>query len=319
MPTLPPFALEVLRGVGQVVFCNSALSGALITGGLCIGDPYLAGLALAGSASATATAHAAGIDKGAIRDGLMGYNGALVGCAFSVFLPYTIELQALATVTGSAASAVLAQKLGTWTAPVPQWTLAFNITALAALALVQPFAEAQTEDAQQSEESDTELGVADWCAGLLSGISQIFVVNKPLAGLVILGGIASISPLAAAATLMGSLIGLVVGAAVGGDPNDLKAGIWGYNPALTALAVSIFFVPLGQPFMALACGGAAVTTLIFVGMKAVTASTIQAPCLTLPFCAVASACFLMGGRHAGLVHARVPHSPEANLRAYRAA
>jgi len=303
--------------MGQVLFCNSALSGALITGGLCIGDPCLAGLALAGSASATATAHAAGVDKSAIRDGLMGYNGALVGCAFSVFLPYTIELQALATVTGSAASAILAQKLGMWTAPVPQWTLAFNITALAALALVQPFAEAQTEDVQQSEESDTEFGIADWCGGLLSGVSQIFVVNSPLSGFLILGGIAAISPLAAVATLMGSLVGLVVGAAVGVDANDLKAGIWGYNPALTALAVSIFFVPLGWPFMALACGGAAVTTLTFAAMKVATATAIQAPCLTLPFCAVASACFLMGGRHAGLVHARAPHSPEANLRAYR--
>jgi len=304
--------------MGQVLFCNSAYSGALMAGGLFIGDPWLAGLALAGSASATATAHAAGVDKGAIRDGLMGYNGALVGCAFSVFLPYSIEMQALATMTGSAASVVVAQQVGAWTAPVPQWTLVFNIVALAALAFVQPFAEVQTEDVKQPEESSIELGVRDWCAGLLSGVSQIFVVNNPLSGLLILGGIASISPWAAAATLMGSLVGLVTGAAVGGDANDLKAGIWGYNPALTALAVSIFFVPLGWPYMALACGGAAVTTLVFVGMKAAASSTIQAPCLTLPFCAVASACFLTGGRHAGLVHARVPHSPEANLRAYRA-
>jgi len=160
---------------------------------------------------------------------------------------------------------------------------------------------------------------SDWIAGFLNGISQIFVVSNPISGILILLGIALYSPWAAAAALFGSVLGAGAAFVYGADAEEVQDGIWGFNPALTALAVSIFFVPLGRPFQALVCGGALATVAAFIGLKAAVWSTFQSPCMTLPFCAVASGCFLLGGRVPGLVRARAPHSPEVNMQAYRAA
>lgn len=314
-PPVHPFILEVLRGLGQVVFCNSTLTGTLVVAGLFFADPKLAGLALTGCASATATARLVGADAGATTAGLMGYNGALAGCAFSVFLlGIPLEWKALATVVGGIVSTLITVMLGRLIAPAPQFTWAFNITVLAALAYYRPF---------QGEAGATTprlrlnmLEVYDWVCGCLKGVSQIFVSNNEVTGLLILLGIFTYSPFAAAATLSGSAIGAVTAYVVGADAEEVEEGIWGFNPALTALAVSVFFVPLGLPYAVLAVGGAAAAAVSFIGFKATVFGAIQAPCLTLPFCAVASCCYLLGGRVPGLVRARVPHSPEANLQAY---
>lgn len=63
------------RGVGQVIFLNDRKCGIIIGTALGVADPYLFGLAILGTATATITAHAAGLDKNSIKDGLLGYNG----------------------------------------------------------------------------------------------------------------------------------------------------------------------------------------------------------------------------------------------------
>ena len=108
---VPSFADEVLRGVGQVIFLNSPTSGAITLTALAIGDPWLGALAALGTTSATAAAHACRLDPGGISAGLFGYNGCLVGCAFSVFLGQPAPATALATVAGAALTAPLAAAL----------------------------------------------------------------------------------------------------------------------------------------------------------------------------------------------------------------
>lgn len=87
----------------------------------------------------------------------------------------------------------------------------------------------------------------DWALSPLVGISQIFVVESAISGALILAGIAVYSKEAAAHTLLGSTIGVATGVAMGADPSAITAGLWGFNPALTSLAVSVFFTPSG-PF-----------------------------------------------------------------------
>lgn len=317
LPQMPPVLDESLRGVGQVVFCNSAWSGAIIAGGLCYADPWLAALAAAGCASATLTARAAGLDAGGISAGLMGYNGALVGCAFAVFLGLPAEPTVAATLAGGAASAFATASLGKVLTSVPQWTLAFNLTAITGLCLLRP-AVAAADASSQAAMAFSDLTAFDWCASLLTGVSQIYVVNDPVAGALMLAGIAAYSWGAAAATLLGSVAGVLTAVAFGADAAEVRAGLWGFNPALAALAVSIFFVPLGSSALALAFGGAVAAAVANVWIKGAFAELLQAPACTVPFCLVASVCYLLGGRAPGLVLAARPHSPEENLRAFRA-
>lgn len=313
---LHPFALEIFRGMGQVVFCNSTLTGAAITAGLLLGDPKLAVLGLLGCTTATATARVIGANAEATSAGLLGYNGALVGCAFSVFLDYPPGIVAAATVGGSAASAVLASKLGSFTAPVPQWTWAFNIIVLGSLAMMKGPAN-DDADAEIQPVRFGELDPLAWTSAFFAGVSQIFLVDNAYSGALMVAGIASYSPFAAAATLGGSALGALSGLFFCKDAAEVEAGLWGFNPALTALAVSVFFVPTGPQYAALVCGGAVVAAIATIGVKAGFQSTVETPCCTVPFCIIASAAFLLGGRVPGLVHAKIPHSPEVNLRAFR--
>ncbi|CAE7396912.1 asnS [Symbiodinium natans] len=291
-PPVHPFFMEVLRGMGQVVFCNSALSGAAIAGGLLIGDAELGVTALAGVTAATLTARAASVDHQAISDGLMGYNGALVGCALAVFQPGIPLWTAIAgtigctpqlctslamvglTAAGAAATVPLAAKLGPLLAPVPQYTIAFNAIVLAVLAGFTLMLPPKTKTSPEPPARGSVVGflfrsgaIPDMIEASLHGVSQIFVANHAGTGLMVLGGIFCYSPAAAAVTFAGSLLGSLTAILLRQDVDEVMDGLWGYNSALTALAVSIFFVPLGVPFAMLACGGAMASTLATIGFK----------------------------------------------------
>ena len=257
-----PTADASLRGVGQVVFCNSPVSGGVFLAALASADPWLASLATAGVTSATVSAKVTGLDASAVSAGLAGYNGCLVGCAFSVFLgaPAWSSPVALATLLAAAATAPLSAALKPACGSVPQWTWAFNLTTLSVLGYVRPFAEAAPPPAE------VPLTAVEWACAPLVGVSQIFVVNSPLSGALLLGGIGYYSPGCAAHTLLGSVVGVATAVGMGAPASEIGMGLWGFNPALTALAVSVFFVPSPQSY-ALAAGGAAATTAVFGGLK----------------------------------------------------
>jgi urea transporter len=308
------------RGIGQVLFLNCPTSGLILLGGLAVGDPYLSVLAATGAGTATATASLAGLDKGALKDGLWGYNGCLVGCATAVFvnpLPavgWTTAVTAglATTVVGSAATPFVAAALQPACGSVPQFTLAFNMVTLSMLLRSRPLLpsaeETPTEAAAVTTTTTTIVDVllhAPW-----KGISQIFVVESTLSGAAILGGIAYYSRGLAAHTLLGSSIGAATGAMLGADMNSLSIGLWGFNSALTSLGVGVFFVHSPQTVM-LSAGGAAATAAVFGAMSTVF-GTYGSPCLTLPFCLTMTGCYLLGGAIPGLRLAQAPHSPEKN-------
>ena len=300
-----------LRGVGQVIFLNSTTCGAMILAALCYADLWLGFLAAIGTLSATLSASVCKTDATAIQAGLFGYNGCLVGCAFSVFLelqPWSLNA-VLATAAFAAATAPLAAALKPICGAVPQWTLAFNFLTLAVLCVTRPLAGVsapQVGGKLLSELSMFELG----CAPLI-GISQIFVVNDAVAGAIILAAIAYYSPKCALLTFNGSLMGMSMGIVHRAPAGDIASGLWGYNPALTSLAVAVFFVP-GQPSYTLAIFGAAGSALLFAGLKSVMASALGTPALTLPFCVVASLCMMAPAFVPALKLAENPHSPEMN-------
>jgi len=305
------------RGVGQVIFLNSPQSGKILGLGLAIGDPYLAGLAALGTVTATASATAAGLDEASIKDGLLGYNGCLVGCAFAVFGSPSIIAATTATIVGAAATPFVAVSMKEAMGSVPQWTFAFNFVTLASLLRTRPLlpltpvdggGEGAIEAATSSDSSSSLL--LDVVTSPFTGISQIFVVQSALSGAVILGGIGSYSPLLAVHAIGGSTLGTLVGALSGASLEELGMGLYGFNSALTSMAVGVFFVH-STPTMLLSAGGAAATASLFGAMKTVF-GVYGSPCLTLPFCFTMSGCYMLQKHVPGLVFARSPHSPEKN-------
>ena len=154
--------------------------------------------------------------------------------------------------------------------------------------------------------------MAALAASPLVGLSQIFVVNSAWTGLGITAAIASYSPLLAVHAVMGSTLGCVTGlVALGATPDVVAAGLFGYNAALTSMAVGVFFQNTRQAWF-LSAAGAIATAGLHAGMASVFAAH-GSPCLTLPFCVMATGCYLLADTLPGLQLATTPHSPECNL------
>lgn len=317
---LSPLNDRAMRGLSQVLLCNSPVTGALVLSGLTLTAPLTAGLAYLGCATANFVAKEAKLDEEALDSGLLGYNGVLLGAAFSVFLPMKLPAVAAATVLGAAITPFVYTAIGNsmqfertrknttnymTTVKIPQWTLAFNAVALTAFASTRPLEGAVAEAALQMSHVITSP---------LRGISEIFLVDSAFAGLVLLGAVGYYSRGLAGHMLLGSTVGTLTAATLMGVPAaEIATGMYGFNPALTSLAAGAFFVHSRQT-MALSAGSAAATSALYCGMSTTLGAAAAVPALTLPFCVMAAGCHLMRESVPGLVLAATPHSPEKNTK-----
>ena len=85
MPALE-FVDSCLRGVGQVCFMNNPITGLAILVAMFVGEAWLGFAGALGLVVSTLAAIVIGMDRGAIRAGLFGFNGVLVGAGLSLFL-----------------------------------------------------------------------------------------------------------------------------------------------------------------------------------------------------------------------------------------
>ena len=310
------------RAMGQVIFLNSTTSGRIIFASLVLGDPTLAAFAALGSFTATSTSKFIGLDEDTYKNGLWGYNGALIGCAASVFGPAYPPYMVLSTILGSAATPVLSASLKNATS-LPQWTWPFNIVALTSILQTRSLLESSksaTDTGLEETVADSSVStiptteIIDVVSSPLLGISQIFVVGSPLTGAGISAAIYMYSPKLAYHALGGSAIGCAVGVLSGADLSDVCMGLWGYNSALSSMAIGTFFVH-SRESMILSASSAVASAALFGGMQSLF-GTYGLPCLTLPFCIIASAitsvCYLSDSQILGLKLACSPHSPEKN-------
>lgn len=294
------------RAIGQVIFLNSSKSGQAILLSLAIGDPTLSAFAALGAATANSSAKLFGLETNSLENGLWGYNGALIGCAVSAFGPSFFPLAVTSTLVGAAATPLLAASLKN-ALTTPQWTWSFNAIALTSLLQSRPLIQSSVA-VESSVENTTRF--VDLALSPIVGISQIFVVESYLTGAGIIGAIGMYSPKLALHALGGSIIGSITGILSGADLSSVAMGLWGYNSALASMAIGTFFVH-SRETIALSAFGAASSAALFGAMQPVFGMH-GVPCLTLPFCTVASMCFLLEGQVPGLVLAKEPHSPEKN-------
>ena len=185
------------------------------------------------------------------------------------------------TMFGAIATPVVSASLRNITT-IPQWTWSFNLVTLSGLMQTRPLL--GSSDGDTVVENTTIF--ADVAVSPLAGISQIFVVNSHLTGAGIVAAIGMYSPGLALHALGGSATGCFVGIMLGADLADVAIGLYGYNSALTSMAVGAFYVDSTRTRV-LSCAGAAASTVLFGAMKA-GFGVYGVPCLTLPFCTVAT-------------------------------
>ena len=330
------FVDSCLRGVGQVCFMNNPITGLLILVAMFVGEAWLCFAGVLGLVVSTLSAIVIGMDRGAIRAGLFGFNGVLVGAGLSLFLqPDWDVLVTVWIVVGAFFSTILHAALanvfiGAWA--VPPFTLAFNFITLIFLIGALNFANGRVgglvapADAQvtRGDVSTTLRAAADTAAAnnlegvvnaILRGISQLFFANSVVAGILIIVGIAVCSRIAAIFALVGSAAGMATGLALGANGVAIYNGLWGFNSFDAALAIGgVFFVLTWRSgVLAVAC---AVLAALLFGAVASLFTPWGLPALTLPFVFATLAFVLLKGASSKLTAVEVADitTPEEHLR-----
>lgn len=124
-------ARAFLRGVSQIFFQETAVSGALIIVGMAFCSPIAAAAVYLGSVASTSTAMAMGVPPELIFNGVSGYNGALCGIAIGgmFFVLQGRAVYAFA-IAACVVCAILSAAVGQSLAPVglPALTFPFVLT-----------------------------------------------------------------------------------------------------------------------------------------------------------------------------------------------
>jgi urea transporter len=249
----------------------------------------LFGGAILGTVVGTATAKLLGADRGLIGAGLYGFNGTLVGIAFPFYLQ-TTPLMIVYLVIGAAFSSIimstLLSVLGQW--EIPALTAPFVLTTWLFLVPVWSFAGLRgtgflpLPGLSSAPASAAALDFSGFWQGTLEGVGEVMFQIHWLAGIIFLIGILVNSRISFVFALIGSLIGLIVGYAMGASTEMLSLGLYGFNPVLTGIALGGFFFVLDWKSALYAIFGIVVTTII-MGALVSALAPLGLPALTWPF------------------------------------
>uniref|UniRef100_A0A8C1MMN4 Solute carrier family 14 member 2 n=1 Tax=Cyprinus carpio TaxID=7962 RepID=A0A8C1MMN4_CYPCA len=282
----------VLRGAAQVMFVNNPLSGLIIFAGLILQNRWWALNGFVGTLFATISALIIGQNRGAIANGLYGYNGILVGLLMAVFsnagdwywwllLPNIFMSMACPIV-----SSALASINSRWDLPV--FTLPFNILVCLHMVATGHYNHHFPQVLFQPRTSMhnltwSELDYPKLFRSIPVGIGQVYGCDNAWTGGIFMIALFISSPITFAHATIGSAVGMVSGLALAAPFQNIYFGLWGYNCVLACIAIGGMFYALTWQthLLALACAffcaylGSAIANVM---------STFGLPACTWPFC-----------------------------------
>ena len=288
------FPVTVVRGVGQVMFQDSMWTGiffliGIFWGAYDEGFPLVAWGALVGVLVSTLTGYILKLPDQKGANGLWGFNGVLVGCAFPTFLANTVWMW-IALVLCSALTIVARSgmdnffgrwKLSSFTFPFVFCTWIFLLSAR--LFDGFPAENMGTPEFAHGVSGNISFKIVDLLEYWLRGISQVFLIKSWICGVFFLIGLAVSSWRAAMWAAIGSALSLLVAIVWSGPGQDIANGLYGFSAVLTAIALGATFCNFTWRSAIWAIMGTIVTVFIQAAMNAFFAP-MGLPTLTGPFC-----------------------------------
>ncbi|CAF1246941.1 unnamed protein product [Rotaria sp. Silwood1] len=292
---------SIFRGISQVMFANNPLSGVIITIGLFIGNWELTLYGILGTTCSTLTAHLFHFNYNSIRAGLYGYNGCLTAMAIGYFtfakspqiIPFVIIMSIFSTIFYQSISKILVHRLG-----IPPFTFSFQVSSwiwlLGALKYRYYFINGNilsptllttvVNKPQLLNVSFPGYSVEDNFVGFFASIAQVFFIEYPYTGGIILVGVGLCSRILAFFALFGAVTGQLTAAYLLGLPrNAIYNGLWGYNTVLTCQALGgMFLVLYGYQIWLFTLYGS-ILTIFVQGAVSSFLSSCGMPTFTFPF------------------------------------
>jgi len=219
----------ILRGVGQIMLQNNSYSGILFLAGIFYNSWLLGLAAIAGASIGTYTARILNYEEAAIKNGLYGFNSALVGIAVLFYFELnamTVFVLCVAAVGATVAMNILKKRISAYTFPFVLVTwMGISFLLFIWGCQVLPGAEAAS-------------GRVDSMAALTHGFGQVMFQENIVTGILFLLGILVNSGLSAGYALYASGLGLAIGWLLSVPGATLNAGLMGYNGILCAIALA---------------------------------------------------------------------------------
>ncbi len=294
----------IFRGAGQVMFQQSAWTGLLFLMGIFwgsyqTGTPAVAWGALVGLLVSTFAGiimgNNASVNDG--LDGLWGFNGILVGCAFPTFMGNNwmmwvclVLCAMLTTWVRHGFNNVMAPwKINSLTFPFVFMTWVFLFAAryfpgLDPVGLSTPEITIPTGGHLAG-------GFENLIEYWLRGVSQVFLIDSWVTGIFFLVGLFVCSRWAALWAALGSAIALLIAIVFHGDPDTISHGLFGFSPVLTGIALGCTFYKPTWRSAIWTLAGIVTTVFIQAAMDAIMLP-YGIPTLTAPFC-IATWLFLL--------------------------
>ena len=302
------FPRTTLRGVGQVMFQDNMWTGLLFLCGIFWGAyqegfPLVAWGALAGVLSSTLAGYFLKLPDQKGAQGLWGFNGALVGCAFPTFLGATVWMwiglilcAALSTVAKSGMDNILGRwKISSFTFPFVATTWIFLLSARV-FSGFPPVDMGSPEFPHLVEGSTAYVGViehfqnehvslafGDLVLYWLRGISQVFLIKSWVCGIFFLAALAVNSWRACLWAAISSALSLFVSIIWQGPGPDIANGLYGFSAVLTGIALGATFCNFSWK-AAIWCACGIIATVFVQAAMNVFFTPMGFPTLTGPFC-----------------------------------
>lgn len=228
----------LLRGVSQIFFVRNALAGGVILVALALSAWYIAALVALGVVVQTAGAVLVRRDTSEIDDGLMGYNGALVGGVLALDLGPT-GAAVLLTVLGALVCIPIHEIVRrVFAAPglrrfgLPVATAPFCIVASILYGAIVPLIVAAGPTTAEDPLTAT-------VSGFFQDFSEVVLADGPVPGLLILVALLIGSWRIGLAGALGSALAVVLGLAIREPADDVSAGLVGYSAVLAAIGLAV--------------------------------------------------------------------------------
>lgn len=288
------FPRTTLRGVGQVMFQDNMWSGLLFLAGIFWGA-YEEGIgivawgALVGVLVSTLTGYLMKLPDNSGAQGLWGFNGTLVGCAFPTFLGNTVWMwlglilcSALSTWVRTGLDNVMVKwKVSSLTFPFVLSTWFFLLAAR--LLAGMPPTHMSTPELPLDVHTALDMHFGSLVVYWLKGISQVFLIDSWVTGIFFIAALAVSNIRASVWAMVASAVSLFIVIAWKGPGADIAQGLYGFSAVLTGIALGATFCNNSWRTVIWTLLGIVVTVFIQAAMNAFF-TPLGLPTLTGPFC-----------------------------------
>lgn len=273
------YLVACCHGASQVMLQRSVLTGVLFLLGILAGGWTIFVLGIVSLLSAT---YLCDHKRPGYVDGLWGFNALLVGCAGAIFPcpdEFALIVAIYLTIFFKLMLDEVFQRIG-----MSSLTLPFILATWLFIGAAYWWDELEVNEAAATADAFLP-AMPEVLCGLLKGLSQVFLVNSWLGGLLILAGLFVASWRVALWALVGSAMGMACAAVCGCEWSEIANGLWGFSPALTAIAIGVTFRPESATWrwILITIAALLLTFVIQLGITPLLA-LINLPPLTFPFC-----------------------------------